>query len=77
MRKAWFAELQGKVDTSNLKGEKLLREVLSNEVIKISARHIEHMFEVRKGMIYDTVESVEQDIEPQVATNVHLINRDI
>ena len=66
-RNDWFAELAGKVDTVNLKGERLLREVLSNEVIKVSARHLEHMFEVRKNMIYEVVDSTnEQQVEPQI-----------
>ncbi len=71
--KAWFAELAGKADTK-LKGERLLREVLRNDILKISARHLEHMFEVRKGLIYDTVDTIEQHEEPQTTANTHQIN---
>ncbi len=51
-RKAMYAELGSKVDSKNLKGEQLLRELLKNNVIKITAKHLEHMFEVRKGYVY-------------------------
>ena len=52
-RELMYAEFGPQVDSKKLQRQQLLGDVLKNEVIKISAEHLKHMFDVRKGYVYE------------------------
>ncbi len=40
-------------DTKNIKDETLLGALLENDIVKITAKYLEQMFEKRKTLVYE------------------------